>query len=324
VNLRTERDTPKSPYVGLRPFREEDHEFCFGRDREVRVVLSNLQQPLTVLYGPSGVGKSSILQAGVVPRLKASGTPCFYHNDWLSTDVVQVLGKRFEESLLRPVGAQRLDDYLEASRGRIVILLDQFEEYLLYHSEETAGVEIDATLARLVNRDDIAASVLIGIREDALAKLDQRFSIRIPDLLGNMLPVQLLGQEAARRAITAPLEVLNERYLGEGQRVTIEESLVDRIIGEVQASHVASARDSAGAGTAPSSTPRGIETPYLQLVLHRLWDQEMAQRSSILRTATLDAIGGASQVFLSMLTMSWNGPEVTGSAKLRYACSAIW
>jgi ABC-type transport system involved in cytochrome bd biosynthesis fused ATPase/permease subunit len=63
---------PASPYVGLRPFREEDSDFFFGREKDIRIISSNLlSEPLTVLYGPSGVGKSSVLQAGVVPELKA-------------------------------------------------------------------------------------------------------------------------------------------------------------------------------------------------------------------------------------------------------------
>jgi GH24 family phage-related lysozyme (muramidase) len=286
----------KSPYVGLRPFREEDHEFFFGRDREIRIILSNLRQPLTVLYGPSGVGKSSILQAGVVPRLKTAGAAVFYHNEWQSPDFARFLTLRFEETLQQPVAGHRLDDYLEASSKRIVVLLDQFEEYLLYHSEQSAGAEFDAVLARIVNRDDVAANVLIGIREDALYKLDQRFSIRISDLLGNTLAVQLLAPEAARSAITKPLEVLNERYCPGGCRFEIEESLVNRIIWDVQSDQVAATGISAGAAKAPTSDQRGIETAYLQLVLRRLWDQETEQSSHVLRTSTLNGMGGASQI----------------------------
>jgi hypothetical protein len=59
------------PYVGLQPFRVRDREYFFGREREQRVISANLfASPLTVLYGPSAVGKSSVLQAGVVPHLQ--------------------------------------------------------------------------------------------------------------------------------------------------------------------------------------------------------------------------------------------------------------
>jgi tetratricopeptide (TPR) repeat protein len=58
------------PYVGLRPYRTDEHDLFFGRTREsldiARLWRANR---LTVLYGPSGVGKTSLLQAGVIPTL---------------------------------------------------------------------------------------------------------------------------------------------------------------------------------------------------------------------------------------------------------------
>ncbi len=59
------------PYVGLQPYTEADRDYFFGRQREQRIIASNLYAaPLTVLYGASGVGKSSVLLAGVVPHLR--------------------------------------------------------------------------------------------------------------------------------------------------------------------------------------------------------------------------------------------------------------
>jgi tetratricopeptide (TPR) repeat protein len=58
------------PYVGLRPYRSDEHELFFGRAKEsldiARLWRANR---LTVLYGTSGVGKTSLLQAGVIPTL---------------------------------------------------------------------------------------------------------------------------------------------------------------------------------------------------------------------------------------------------------------
>jgi len=62
---------PGTPYVGLVPYREEDFGLFFGRDDERRIVTANLRASrLTILYGPSGVGKTSLLQAGVVHDLR--------------------------------------------------------------------------------------------------------------------------------------------------------------------------------------------------------------------------------------------------------------
>ncbi len=62
------------PWLGLLPYKEEHREFFFGRDREVEDILGRIRDnSLTVLYGQSGWGKSSLLAAGVVPRLRETG-----------------------------------------------------------------------------------------------------------------------------------------------------------------------------------------------------------------------------------------------------------
>ena len=61
-----------SPYIGLVPFSEDDALVFFGRDRETKVISANLRtRRLTLLFGPTAVGKSSVLMAGVVPNLRA-------------------------------------------------------------------------------------------------------------------------------------------------------------------------------------------------------------------------------------------------------------
>jgi hypothetical protein len=60
------------PYVGIRAFAAEDRNLFFGRARETREVAALWQaNRLTVLYGASGVGKTSLLQAGVIPRISS-------------------------------------------------------------------------------------------------------------------------------------------------------------------------------------------------------------------------------------------------------------
>ena len=68
---RTAPSPPLSPYKGLTPFTEKDAAFFFGRESEREIIAANLLAArLTILYGPSGVGKSSVLFAGVVGDLR--------------------------------------------------------------------------------------------------------------------------------------------------------------------------------------------------------------------------------------------------------------
>ncbi len=59
-----------SPYQGLVPYAEADAEWFFGRDEWSEVLADNFRAyRVTVLYGVSGVGKSSLLRAGLIRRL---------------------------------------------------------------------------------------------------------------------------------------------------------------------------------------------------------------------------------------------------------------
>lgn len=64
----------QSPWLGLVSFTEETRAFFFGRDQEVAELARRVQgKLLTVLFGKSGLGKTSILRAGLVPRLRQHG-----------------------------------------------------------------------------------------------------------------------------------------------------------------------------------------------------------------------------------------------------------
>ncbi|HUB87578.1 MAG TPA: hypothetical protein VMB22_06765 [Verrucomicrobiae bacterium] len=68
------RLTPQNPWPGLAAFTAENHEFFFGREAEIAEIFRRVRrQLLTVLFGVSGLGKTSLLQAGLLPRL--GGTP---------------------------------------------------------------------------------------------------------------------------------------------------------------------------------------------------------------------------------------------------------
>ena len=70
-----EPEATASPFRGFLPFSEADSIYFFGREKERQVILANLlTRRLTVVYGPSGVGKSSLINAGVVAALRSSSS----------------------------------------------------------------------------------------------------------------------------------------------------------------------------------------------------------------------------------------------------------
>lgn len=293
------------PYRGLQPYTEEDRRFFFGRERDEKIIAANLfAARLTVLYGGSGVGKTSVLRAGVIPDLRnAPHTAVVFFNTWqppefdttLKTSIAAAVSQSGAPAVsVEPLKA--LDEFVlecaRAVRGSIFLIFDQFEEYFLYHGPTAAEHGFDAELARLVNRRDIDAHVMLSLREDGLSKLD-RFQGRIPNLLSNMLRLDHLDRQAAERAIRKPLECYNETPTPGSHSIEIENALVEALLADRDLMRPAETKvrgeQSPGAG-------EKFETPLLQLVLTRMWDEERQAHSNILRLTTLRRLGGAKDI----------------------------
>jgi hypothetical protein len=293
-----------SPYKGLAPFAEPDGPLFFGRERECRLVKANLlSAPLTILFGPSGVGKSSLLRAGLIFNLHRDAKDAAVLFDrWQSADpatelrntVVDELKRVSPEMVIAPEAP--LDELLTLPGAPpIYVLCDQFERYLQSHSTEAAAQAFEATFARSINRASGNARFLISIREDLLARLD-RFEGRIPNLFDNYFRLEHLDRAAAREAIVGPLRVYNEHANGRGP-VAIEPELVDVIVDQVAAGRLSLADDERLPLATAQPVEERVEAPYLQLVLLRLWQTTEDQRAPrTLRTSTLNALGGAQQI----------------------------
>lgn len=297
------------PYQGLQPYTEKDQEYFFGREEDQETIVANLvTTPLTILYGASGVGKSSVLMAGVVPLLRQMGKlGIVIFRSWQDPDPVSALQSEVLAALqLAPeqIGAADprvpFDEFLlrasRVSHTRLVLIFDQFEEYFLYHPVEDSP-HFDAAFARAVNRSDITANFLISVREDSLSKLD-RFHARIPNLLNNLLRLEYLNREDAAAAIRKPLAAYNQKHPTE-ETFEVEADLVNAVLEQVQTGRVSLGQGAENTTALLFSRARrqgSIETPFLQMVLIRLWQTEVQQKSRILRKATLDLLQGAQTI----------------------------
>jgi WD40 repeat protein len=294
---------PPSPYKGLAPFEDSELDalFFFGREREIEIIVANLLAArLTILYGVSGVGKTSLLRAGVAHRLRsAHDALVVVMSSWTGDPVEDLLDavEAAAPSGVEPVKRRgSLADVLAMWTRRLdadlYIVLDQFEEYFLYHEDERGEGTLADELPEALRRGGLRANFLLGIREDSLAQLDA-FKARIPNLFSNSLRLDRLDRASARAAIVGPLERYNELGSGETE-VSAERALVDALLEQVAVGRVDLGQSGRG-GVEVDDVSR-IEAPYLQLVLERLWEVEREQGSHTLRLATLDRLGGAAHI----------------------------
>jgi WD40 repeat protein len=329
-------DFRDSPYFGLDYYETRFGAWFFGREAERRKLITNLRAArLTLLHAQSGVGKSSLLRAGVAWRLHDLAQDRARRGDELDIPVVFSAWKDdpvpeliqaiagaiapFVRNQRRPeLPLDRLDEAItvaaEAVNGNLVLILDQFEEYFLYSSSEPTPARLADELATCVNRPDLPVNILISIREDAYAGLGDLFKGRIANVYGNYLHIDYLSRDAAHDAICKPLTVYNGQP--DLPEVEIEPALVDAVLDQVRAEN---GNEPDAGGMARSSDGGGsgrVATPLLQLVMQTVWDREHAEGSAVLRLSTLERLEGVERIVDTHLAeaLSTLDPEQRGIA----------
>ncbi len=317
----------KSPYKGLNPYAEADASIFFGRESKIQDIVNHLLAwRLTILYGKSGVGKSSILRAGVThylnqeaqqnhrdyghPRLAVVVFPSLEGSlSWKDDPLVGIKRQIQREIQGRGWGLQPPDPQLsfldtlrawtealggETGEGDLYLVLDQFEEYLLYHSGDRGQGSFYQELARAVTTPQLRVNVLIAIRQDSLASLDY-FKPLIPQLMDHRLQLGHLSGPAAQGAICQPITWYNQQW---GTAIEVDPDLVEQVLQSVEVNQaILEDNGQGGRDVGPKSLEEmEISTPYLQLVMDRLWREEQGQGSTHLRLVTLEALGGAPQI----------------------------
>jgi WD40 repeat protein len=265
------------PFPGLAPFREDDSARFFGRAAEAeRLAAHVLSHGTTVLVGPSGAGKTSLVQAGLLARLRANGTwavltlrpggaplaaltrAVWGEEPTLDSDVPDLDPVDEHAERLRADPGMVVEALRTHRRGlheRVLLAVDQLEELLTQTREERDRRAFLACIAALGEAGDDEARVLLCVREDFLGRLRTLGAADSGLLaLGPPSPDEL-------RAIVL------EQFEAQGYPLA-EPSLADAMIDEV-ADHAA-------------------PLPMIQFACERLW----AHRDPIGHVIPLDALDG--------------------------------
>jgi eukaryotic-like serine/threonine-protein kinase len=260
----------ENPYRGLRPFEATHRGLFFGRGLEIGELVERLRtDAVTIVTGDSGVGKSSLCRAGVVPAILdgAIGN----QRKWEALTMIP--GRRPLTALANAVGdpslAQRvLEDPEELPRelqrraGKekgIVLFVDQMEEMVTV-ADALEAAALDAGLARLTEGVP-GIRIIMTVRADFLAKIAAlpRIGRELSRLLYFVSP---LPPERIRDVVTGPATATGVEF----ESPELIQSLVD-------------ATAQAGSG--------GL--PLLSFALAELWER---REGTTITQAALDTMGG--------------------------------
>ncbi|MFI5335851.1 MAG: hypothetical protein ACHQ5A_03655 [Opitutales bacterium] len=306
------------PWLGLVSFTEETRGYFHGREEEAAELSRRVQRKLlTVLFGQSGLGKTSILQAGLVPRLRPEGfCPVYVRLDydpqspppaeqikravfrateaagtWTQSGTA-VAGETLWEFL------HHRDDVLKDAAGRTLIpilIFDQFEEIFTLAQSDDAGrrraQEFLADLADLVeNRPPAALEARIERDEADAARFDfARADYRILISLREDYLAHLEGLKGRMPAVTQNRMRL-ARMTG-AQAVAAVRTPAPHLVGEA----VAEAVVRFVAGTAELNHAE-VEPSLLSLICRELNDTRLAKGESEI---SADLLAGSRDTILS-------------------------
>lgn len=201
-------DMPDKPYRYLHHYRREDAWVFFGRDREIRALYDRVTAmdgpPIVLLYGQSGVGKSSLLAAGLLPRLEDSHEVRYARRDQaqgLLGTLAAALKSAPEADLAAAWRAA------ETAAGRpLLVILDQVEELFTRPNSQRPDemAPFLAALASLFGDPGRrpAGRLILGFRKEWLAEIKERLSERT--LPCSEVFLERLGREGIIEIVTGP------------------------------------------------------------------------------------------------------------------------
>ena len=172
----------RNPWLGLASFTEETRQYFFGRDEEVAELARRVQRKLlTVLFGQSGLGKTSILRAGLVPRLRGHGyCPVYVRIDY-SKDSPEP-AEQIKQAIR--LNARRSGEWTQTG---VAVEGESLWEFL-HHRDDVLRDEAGRTLIPLLIFDQFEEIFTLAQSDDFGRARAARFIAELADLIENRPP----------------------------------------------------------------------------------------------------------------------------------------
>ncbi len=289
----TEAEPPKEdsavcPYMGLSAFGPQDANWFFGRERATNALLARMNENgITMLVGASGAGKSSLMKAGVLPRLRKEAVIISPGADPLKEfalqlpDLIITLEAAAESDVLIDCAHE-----VQLAVGDRVVIVDQFEEaFTLGGDENRLRVFVQALHAAAEK-----TAVVLGVRADFYARcLD--FPELAEALQTNQMVLGAMTAAEVRDAVTNPAKAAG---------LQLEAGLVDLMLHDLGA-HNRRGKDAYDAGA----------LPLLSHALLVTWQRRQAGRLTI---GGYRAAGGIQGAVATTAERAWSDLDEPGQA----------
>ena len=273
-----------APYLGPRPFERDDRPVFFGRDGEVRELVSLVvAHRVVLLYAASGAGKTSLLNAGLIPQLEAESFELLPSarlravipdtrpeiaidnayvfgvvSGWSSQDSGAEHDAYHPHALSKVLAARPHRVDREGFPAPRVVIFDQFEElFSLYPERWRDRARFINEVAAALDEDPLLR-VVFALREDYLAELDAHASL-LPGGLRHRFRLERLGEDAALAAITRPIEPTDRSFAS---------GAAEKLVSDLR--RIRAYTDAADAAEAEGEF---IEPVQLQVVCQSLWSE---------------------------------------------------
>ncbi|RRB00759.1 nSTAND1 domain-containing NTPase [Larkinella rosea] len=238
-----------SPFKFLDAYTSADKNRFFGRNAEQKRLVELLfRSRLVLVYGPSGTGKTSLVQCGLAKAIPASdyfSVQVRRRGDLRQTLVSILTGILEETAATEPTGL--IAECIRYALRPIYLIFDQLEELFISGSAEEQTWF--AGFLKEIEHSSIACKIVLVIREDFLAYL-YAYEDQLPGLFDFRMRVEPMSERNLQEVIVGTFSQIEEI------RLVDEPKTVDLILENNR------------------SAANTFQLPYLQVYLDRLWRQE--------------------------------------------------